>query len=52
MRQRSQPGTAKTYYEFPSWENGFNDPIPVDPDSVVGELVKYVEAMAVLAGVG
>lgn len=44
--------TANTYYEFLPGQNGFNDPIPVDPDSEVGELVKYVEAMAVLAGVG
>mgnify|MGYP000865419757 FL=1 len=44
--------TANTYYEFLPGQNGFNDPIPVVPGSEVGELVKYVEAMAVLAGVG
>ncbi|NLG44700.1 MAG: hypothetical protein GX547_15765, partial [Phycisphaerae bacterium] len=44
--------TANTYYEFLPGQNGFNDPIAVVPGSEVGELVKYVEAMAVLAGVG
>jgi hypothetical protein len=42
--------TALTYYEFLSQQTGFNAPIPVLPNTYVGQLVNYIEDIAAQAG--